>query len=103
MKDSLGKHRFIHWLNFIHFIKLESSGIKNKIISNSKQNILFCTNSNKFCLDKYVGNNELNNTIDNIIIDEELESNKTFNNSWLINSKNSCRYDVFITLYRFCI
>lgn len=60
-------------------------------------------NFTKFGLDKYVENKELNNTINDIIIDKKLESNKAINNSWLINSKNSCRYDFFITLYGFCI
>ena len=33
LKESLGKHRFIHWIYFIHFIKLESSHIKSKLIN----------------------------------------------------------------------
>lgn len=30
MKECLGKHRFIHWINFLNFIKGESSRIKKK-------------------------------------------------------------------------
>ena len=104
MKESLGKNRFIHWLNFLHFIKMESSRIKNKIISISNHNILYSAKKTKLGLDKYLEFKDINININEKNPKQITETNyNNIHKSWLINSQNSCRYDVFITLYGFCI
>ena len=47
-KESLGKNKYIHWLNYIHFIKSESTRIKDKIYKNCNQNILLKSKFTKF-------------------------------------------------------
>ena len=54
MKESLGKNKYIHWINFINFINSESTRIKNKIYKNLNHNIQFKSKSTKFCLKKYI-------------------------------------------------
>ena len=58
MKESLGKNKYIHWINFINFINSESTRIKNKIYKNLNHNIQFKSKSTKFGLKKYI--NDLN-------------------------------------------
>lgn len=48
MKQSLGKRKYVNWLNFVSFLKNESARIKNKIINNSNQNILYKAKALKF-------------------------------------------------------
>lgn len=41
MKQSLGKRKYVNWINFESFLKNESVCIRHKIINNSNQNILY--------------------------------------------------------------
>ena len=69
MKESLGKNRYIHWINYINFINSESTRIKNKIYKNLNQNIVYNSKFTKFGLNKYIKEQrkiEENNTIKDI-------------------------------------
>lgn len=46
MKLSLWKRKYVHWNNFLTFLKNESVRIIKKIFNNSNQNILF---KSKYC------------------------------------------------------
>ena len=112
-KESLGKSKYIHWINYIHFIYTESRRIKNKIYNNLNQNIQYTQKFSKFGLSKYLNNNNTfsKDSTENIIF----TTNDLFNNNsiineninveknWLVNTMNSCRYDCFITIYGFCL
>ena len=98
MKESLGKSRYIHWINFIHFLKSESTRIKMKIYNNCNANILYKSKFSKFGIKKYE-DYEDKNLIENI----EKTNHETINDKWLTNKNNSCRYDNFITIYGFCL
>ena len=109
MKESLGKNRYIHWINYINFINSESTRIKNKIYKNLNQNIVYNSKFTKFGLNKYIKEQrkiEENNTIKDIKKYEKNllgEENNLNINNWLTNNMNSCRYDAFLTIYGFIL
>ena len=47
IKNQLGKNRIINWVNFIHFIKLESRRSIEKLTNTDKQIIILDLNNNK--------------------------------------------------------
>ena len=47
LKNQLGKHRVINWINFLNFLKLESDRIINKLLDNSNHNLQLNDNNNK--------------------------------------------------------
>ena len=99
LKNKLGRKHNLNWNLFINFIKNEFIRIYDKLTKNTEKNIEYISHKTKFGTEKYTENNfklnlnlKLNN--DNIIPTDFI---------WLKNNNNSCRYDVFITLYIFCL
>ena len=98
MKESLGKSRYIHWLNFMQFLKSESTRIKMKIYNNCNANIMCKSKFSKFDLKKYDDYEEKD-----LIETNENTNSEIITDKWLTNKNNSCRYDCFITIYGFCL
>ena len=86
-KWSLGKNKYIHWINYIHFIKSESNRIKDKIYKNCNQNIIY----------RYL-DTEYENVEDNKPCANNNEIKENENNIWLKNNHNSCRFVCSITI-----
>ena len=97
IKQNLGRKYKLRWDIFIKFLKSESERIRNKLTKNTESNLLQKAKNTKFGLEKYT--EKLYETKMNI------SENKFFitNFQWLQYSNNSCRYDVFATLYIFCL
>ena len=97
MKQNLGKKYKLRWNVFIDFLKSESSRIRNKLTKDTESNILEKVKKTKFGLEKYTEKNFKENV--------RMNTNKFYitNFRWLKYSHNSCRYDVFSTLYIFLL
>ena len=89
LKENLDYKKKVDWINLLNFLKNEEVRITNNLINDEKT---------------YTVNNENNlNTKDKENIIKKIEENVSFFNNkdinWIKWKFNSCRYDVFITLY----
>ena len=130
LKNQLGKHRVINWINFLNFLKLESDRIINKLLDNSNHDLLLNDNNNKL-ISNTINNNEdeeyikdLNVKFTNIKINESTTSGlmnindlnmKNYNNNddrniydiyktqiGILNIANSCFVNSIIQIIIHC-
>ena len=100
LKKQLGRKYKLNWDLFINFIKKEFIRIRDRLTENTEKNIKIISKKTKFGSEKYTQNTFNNNKL-NKCYDKEYY--RITNYKWLNYSNNSCRYDVFSSLYVFCI
>ena len=97
IKQNLGRKYKLQWNVFLNFLKNESERIRNKLTKKTETNILQKAKKTKFGKEKYT-EKQFHEGI-------KIKQNKFLisNFNWLRYSNNSCRYDVFTTLYVFIL
>ena len=93
MKQNLGRKYKLRWDVFLKFLHEKYERIRNKLTKNTESNILQKAKKTKFGVEKYI--EKKYSAI------HKASSNKFIitNFQWLRYANNSCRYDVFTTLY----